>query len=79
MPLVSHECNSYSLNLAEKTKLSKIWPRVIALERKAKNDPGLKAYFWPFVTQLKVLDQIDENTDYLLLRIYKIPCTISAF
>ena len=46
MPLVAHESNSYSLNLAEKTKLTKIWPRVIALERKAKNDPGLKAYFW---------------------------------
>ena len=43
MPLVAHESNSYSLNLAEKTKLSKIWPQVIALERKAKNDNGLKA------------------------------------
>ena len=43
MPLVAHESNSYSINLAEKTKLR---PQVIALERKAKNDPGLKAYFW---------------------------------
>ena len=33
-------------NLAGKTKSSKIWPQVFALERKAKNDPGLKAYFW---------------------------------
>ena len=46
MPLVAHESNSYSLNLAEKTKWSNIRPQVIALERKAKNDPGLKAYFW---------------------------------
>ena len=43
MPLVAHQSNSYSLNLAEKTKLSKIWHQVIALERKAKNDKGLKA------------------------------------
>ena len=38
MPVVSHESNSYSLNLAENTKLSKIWPQVIAVKRKAKND-----------------------------------------
>ena len=35
---------SYSLNLAAKTKSSKVRPQVIALERKAKNDPRLKAY-----------------------------------
>ena len=44
--LVFPESNSYPLNLAEKTKSSKIWPQLIALERKSKNDPGLNAYFW---------------------------------
>ena len=36
--LVFPESNSYSLNVAEKTKSSEIWPQLIALERKAKND-----------------------------------------
>ena len=79
MPLVSHECNSYSLNLAEKTKLSKIWPRVICFGAKGQKWPWFKSLFLKFGTQLKALDQIDEKTDYLLLRIYKILSTISAF
>ena len=45
--LVFPERNSYSLNVAEKTKSSKIWPQLIPLERKAKNDHSLNAYFWP--------------------------------
>ena len=46
-PLVLHESNSCSLYLAEKTKSSKIWPQVIALERKAKMtmaDSNMAAY-----------------------------------
>ena len=44
-PLVFPESNSYPLNLAAKTKSSKIWPQLIPLKRKAKKDPVLKAYF----------------------------------
>ena len=48
------------------------------LGAKGQKWPWLKSLFLTFGTQLKVLDQIHENTDYLLLRIYKIPCTISV-
>ena len=47
-----------------------MWPEVIALKRKAKNDLGLKAYFWRLGPSWKALDQIDEKLDHLLLRIY---------
>ena len=44
--LVFPESNSYLLNVTAKTKLTKMLPQLYVLERKAKNDPGLKAYFW---------------------------------
>ena len=37
--------NSVLLTVASQTKSSKILPQLFALERKAKNDPGLKVYF----------------------------------
>ena len=39
-----------------------MWPQLFALERKAKNDPGLKAYFWSLEPRQKDRSSIIKNS-----------------
>ena len=54
--------------------------QVIALERKAKNDPGLKAYFWRLVPSWKLSMRPNRQKDRSsVIENMQNPYTISIF